>query len=82
MTLAGPRKVLQVISLGYWTTTEPGERLIEHGKPLESISLIVCGKVQVAKEGQVLGELGAGQIVGSALLLTGTVSELDAVTVN
>jgi CRP-like cAMP-binding protein len=35
----------------------------------------------MAKEGRVLGELGPGEIVGSALLLTGAVSDVEATTV-
>ena len=76
-----PRKVLQVLSIGSWVTAAPGERLIEHGKPVESVSLIVRGKVQVTTGGQVLGDLGAGEIVGSALLLSGVPAEVDGVTV-
>src|SRR5882672_12650482 len=30
-----PRKVLQLLSIGSWATSGPGERLIEHGKPVE-----------------------------------------------
>ena len=66
-----PRKVLQVLSIGSWVTAARGERLIEHGKPVESVSLIVRGKVQMTTGGHVLGELGVGEIVGSALLLSG-----------
>jgi CRP-like cAMP-binding protein len=36
--------------------------------------------VQVSKEGHVLGDLGPGEIVGSALLLSGAVADVDAVT--
>jgi CRP-like cAMP-binding protein len=75
------REVLRVLSIGSWTTTALGERLIEHGKSIESISLIVHGKVRVTKEGRSLGELGAGEIVGSALLMGGALSDVDAVTV-
>ena len=76
-----PRKVLQVLSIGSWVTAAPGERLIEHGKPVESVSLIVRGKVQVTTGGQVLGDLGAGEIVGSALLLSGAPAEVDGMAV-
>jgi len=31
-------------------------------------------------EGRVLGDLGSGELVGSALLLSGAVAEVDAVT--
>jgi CRP-like cAMP-binding protein len=75
------RKVLQTISIGSWVTSEPAERLIEQGKSIENISLIVRGKVQVTKDGRNLGELGAGEIVGSALLLSGAAADVEAVTV-
>jgi hypothetical protein len=76
-----PRKVLQVLGLGSWVTSEPGERLIESGKLPDAILLIVRGKVRVTKDGRVLGELSAGDIVGSALILSGIPADLDAVTV-
>ena len=75
-----PRKLLQVLSIGSWASAAPGERLIERGKPVHAVSLIVRGKVRVSMEGQVLGDLGPGEIVGSALLLSGAVAEIDAVT--
>jgi CRP-like cAMP-binding protein len=76
-----PRKVLRLVSLGSWTTAAPGERLIEHGTPAGGIALVVRGTVRVSKDGRVLGELGAGDIVGSALVLSGAPAEVDAETV-
>ena len=76
-----PRKVLQVLGIGSWTTADAGERLIERGKLPESIYLIVRGKVRITKDGQILGELIAGELVGSALILNGIPSNVDAVTV-
>ena len=76
-----PRKVLQILSIGAWTNTEAGERLVEHGKRVETISLIVHGRVRVTKDDRILGELLAGDIVGSALLLSGTPADVDAMAV-
>ena len=76
-----PRKVLQVLSIGSWTTAEAGERLIESGKSPEVLPLIVRGKVRVTKGDLVIAELGAGNYVGSALLLSGAPAEVDAVAV-
>jgi CRP-like cAMP-binding protein len=73
-----PRKVLQVLGIGSWITAEVGERLIESGKRIEAIWLIIRGKVQVASGERVLGELGAGELVGSALLMSGIPATLDA----
>ena len=75
------RKFLQLASIGAWITAGPGERLIEHGTPARAVALVVRGTVRVSKDGQVLGNLGAGDIVGSALVLTGAPAEVDAVTV-
>jgi CRP-like cAMP-binding protein len=74
--------VLRVISIGSWTSPQPGERLIESGKPVDSILLIVRGKVRMSKEdGGVLGDMGAGEIVGSTLLLSGAKAEVNAVSI-
>jgi hypothetical protein len=75
------RKVLQVLSIGSWTTLAVGERLIESGKLPDTVSLIVRGKVRVTKNGRVLGELVAGDFVGSALILSGIPADMNAVTV-
>jgi hypothetical protein len=74
-----PRKVLQVLSIGSWATMERGARVIESGKVPEAVSLIVHGKVRVMSNGRVLGEMGAGNIVGSALILSGIPADVDAV---
>src|SRR5438552_4863975 len=74
-----PRKVLQVLSIGSWTTLEVGERLIESGKLPETVSLIVRGKVRVTRDGRVLGELIAGDVVGSALIFRSIPAQVDAV---
>jgi hypothetical protein len=76
-----PRKVLDVLRIGSWVTAEVGERLIERGKLPDSISLIIRGKVRVAKDGRMLGDLIPGNLVGSALILNGIPSNVDAVTV-
>jgi CRP-like cAMP-binding protein len=75
------RKVLQVLSIGSWITAKTGERMLERGKSPEAISLVVRGTVRVTGNDGVLGDLVAGHLVGSALLLTGTPSAVDAVAI-
>jgi CRP-like cAMP-binding protein len=75
------RKVLQILGIGAWTTMEVGERMIESGKRVEAISIIVRGRVRVTREDGVFGELIAGDIVGSALLLSGVPADVDAMVV-
>jgi len=75
------RKVLQILSIGAWTTVEIGERMLERGKSVDAIAVIVRGKVRVTRDDRVLGEFVAGHIVGSALLLSGVRADVDAVVV-
>jgi CRP-like cAMP-binding protein len=76
-----PRKVLQVLNIGVWTSARAGERLIESGKKLETISLIVQGRVRITRSEHPLGELVAGNYVGSALLMSGVPSDVEAVVI-
>jgi len=76
-----PRKVLQILGIGTWSTVEAGEPMLERGKTVEAISLIVRGKVRITRDDRALGELAAGDIVGSALLLSGATADIDAVAV-
>jgi CRP-like cAMP-binding protein len=73
------RKVLRVLNTGSWVTAQPGERLIESGKVPEAVWLIVSGTVRLTKDGDVVGVLGEGQLVGSALILNGLEAEVEAV---
>ena len=75
------RKVLQVLNLGSWTAAKAGERMLEHGKRPETISLIVRGRVRVSTDEGVLGDLVAGNIAGSVLLLSGAPADVDAVAI-
>jgi CRP-like cAMP-binding protein len=73
-----PRKVLQVLNLGSWVTAQRGERMIESGRVPDAVSLIVSGEVRVTRNGEVVGVLGAGKLVGSALILSGLPAEVEA----
>src|SRR3954451_13520827 len=76
-----PRKFLQVLSIGSWTDVQIGEQLQTCGRSVDAISLIVRGKVKVSNNNRILGELGEGDIVGSALLLSGAPADVDALVV-
>jgi hypothetical protein len=76
-----PRKVLQILSIGSWTTANTGERLIGRGKRVDTVSLIIQGRVRVSRDERVIVELVAGDIVGSTLMMTGAPPDVDAVVV-
>jgi len=74
-----PRKVLQLLAIGEWNSIQAGARVVEADTPVDAIALIVRGRVQVSRKGQTLGDLGPGEIAGSALLLGGAVPDVDAI---
>jgi hypothetical protein len=74
-----PRKVLQILGIGSWSTAQPAERLIESGKTPDHLALIVRGKVRLARAGSAIGTLGPRDFVGSALILSGLAADFDAV---
>jgi len=76
-----PRELLRVLNIGVWTTEETGKRLIERGKHLDTVSLIIRGRVRVSREEHVIVDLVQGDIVGSTLLMTGAPSDVDAIVV-
>jgi len=74
-----PRKVLQVLSIGSWVTAERGERMIKSGTVPDAVAFILSGKIRVTRDEHVVGVLGAGQLVGSALILSGLQADVEAV---
>ncbi|PYX21723.1 MAG: hypothetical protein DMG82_17055 [Acidobacteria bacterium] len=65
--------------MGIWTNDEAGERLIERGKHIDTLSLIISGRVRVSRDERIIVDLVAGDIVGSTLLMTGAPADVDAV---
>ena len=76
-----PRRLIQVLNIGFWTTDEPGKRLIERGNHIDTVSLIIRGRVRVSRNERIVVDLIAGDIVGSTLLMTGAPADVDAVVV-
>jgi CRP-like cAMP-binding protein len=68
-----------VLSIGAWTTQNPGARLIESGRVPDELALIVRGNVRIRCGESQIGLLGPGEFVGSALILGGVPPEFDAV---
>jgi CRP-like cAMP-binding protein len=53
--------------------------MIKSGTVPDAVALILSGKVRVTRDDQVVGVLGAGQLVGSALILSGVQADVEAV---
>jgi len=76
-----PREFLELASIGTWMDVSPSRKLVEAGRPVEEICAILSGTVRLDCDGKMIGTLGPGDLVGSALLIAGLPSQGDAVVV-
>jgi hypothetical protein len=73
-----PREFVSLVLVGEWRDAAPGETVVEEGKPVESVSIAIAGDVDVRRQGEVLGKLHPGNVIGTALALTGEPSPIEA----
>jgi hypothetical protein len=72
-----PREFLALSLVGEWKRAEAGERIVTEGEPASSLCIPITGSAEVRKQGQRIGTLGPGQLIGTALALTGEPSPVD-----
>ena len=73
-----PREFLSFVMLGEWRTAQPGEVIVKQGETSALICIAVEGSIQICRDGQVLGALEPGHVVGLALALAGKPSLIEA----
>jgi CRP-like cAMP-binding protein len=73
-----PREFLSLVLVGEWRTAAPGERVLEEGKRVEAICLPITGSAEVRRQGQRIGAIAPGHVIGTALALTGEPSPIEA----
>jgi Popeye protein conserved region len=65
------REFVSLSLVGEWKDAAAGERVVTEGKPVTYLCIAVTGSAEVERQGQRIGTLGPGQIIGTALALTG-----------
>jgi len=73
-----PREFVSLTLAGEWKNAAPGERILIEGEPVSRLCVAITGRAHVDRQGQRIGTLEPGNIVGSALALTGLPSPVDA----
>jgi CRP-like cAMP-binding protein len=73
-----PREFISLLMAGEWKTAGPGETVLAEGKPVSSICVAISGTLKVCKGGKDLMPLKPGHLIGTALVLTGQPSPMDA----
>jgi len=72
-----PREFVSLSLVGEWRDAAAGERIVSEGTPVSYLCIAVTGSADVDKQGQRIGTLGPGHIIGTAMALTGDPSPID-----
>jgi Popeye protein conserved region len=72
-----PREFVSLSLMGEWENAASGERVITEGKPVSHLCIAITGSAEVHKQGERIGVLRPGHIIGTALALTGDPSPVD-----
>jgi hypothetical protein len=73
-----PREFVSLLLAGKWRDAAPGDRIVEHGRAVERISIPISGVVEITRRGQRLGTMTSGQLIGLALAVSGDAASFDA----
>lgn len=80
-----PREFKKLVALGAWESFKGGEHIVERGKELSRVRVMLEGEVEVRADDRIICRLGPGQFVGEMAYLssetpTTDVFAADAVT--
>lgn len=72
-----PREFVALSLVGEWKSAEAGKRVVTEGQPVSSLCIAITGSTEVCKEGQRIGTLKPGYLIGNALALSGDPSPVE-----
>jgi Popeye protein conserved region len=72
-----PREFVSLSLVGEWKSAEAGERVVTEGEPVSSLCIPITGSAEVRKQGEPIAALRPGQIIGTAMALTGDPSPVE-----
>ena len=72
-----PREFVSLALVGEWKSAQAGESIVSAGASLSDVCVSIAGRAEVRRQGQRIGVLDPGQIIGTALALTGDPSPVD-----
>jgi hypothetical protein len=73
-----PRDFLKLLKLGEWETAGPGEQVLRQGEAITQIIVPISGSVAAGQGGRKVATLGAGELIGAGIALSGQSSAFDA----
>lgn len=75
----GRREFVKIAALGRWQDFSPGDRLIRNGQRPERVWVLLRGRVRYEVDGEEIGSVGPGEIVGTTVALNNTEAWGDAI---
>ena len=72
-----PREFLSLSLAGEWKSAEAGERVVTEGEPVSCLCIAIAGSAEVRKQGEHVGTLRPGHVIGNALALSGDPSPVE-----
>lgn len=66
-----PREFVTLALVGEWRSGAAGETITTEGEPVSYLCILTTGSAEVRKRGQAIGTMRPGQIINTALALTG-----------
>jgi CRP-like cAMP-binding protein len=73
-----PREFVSLVLVGEWKDAATGDTVFAEGETLLSVCIAIAGTVRIRRQGQDLGELKPGHVIGTAMALTGNPSHINA----
>ena len=72
-----PREFVSLSLVGEWKSAEGGERVMTEGEPVSCLCILISGSADVRRRGERIGAVRPGNIIGTALALTGEPSPVE-----
>jgi Popeye protein conserved region len=72
-----PREFVSLSLVGEWKNAEAGEKVMTEGEPVSSLCIPITGAADVRRRGERIGAVRPGNIIGTALALTGEPSPVE-----
>jgi len=72
-----PREFVSLALVGEWKSAVPGEKILSEGEPASRLCIAIAGNAEARRRGERVGVVEPGQIIGSALALSGGSSPVD-----
>jgi Popeye protein conserved region len=74
-----PREFVALAFVGEWKSAVAGERVLTEGEVVSAVCIPITGRAEVRLQNERIGTLEPGQIIGTALSLTGESSPVEIV---